>query len=65
MMKNRKLKMHSKMIASQNILFVNAIVCCSSLFVLFLKTGIRDVSSGVIFHINSIKGRHGIVVLIN
>ena len=50
--KQKVKKAHSNTIASQNILFINAIVCCSSSFVLFLKTGILDVASGVIFHIN-------------
>ena len=58
---------------SQSEYFIfNAAVCNESPLVLFLKTGTHDVSSGVIFHIQTeskyfriIRGGHGIVVLIN
>ena len=69
MIKNKKIKTHSKAIASQNILFINAIVI-KVLFVLFLKTCTCNVSSGVVFHIQEwksfwiIRGRHGIVALL-
>ena len=53
MMIHRKIKTYSNARASQNVLYVNAIVYYESSFDLLLKTCTCDVSSDVMFHIQT------------